>query len=192
MASADLVARALAWVRSQQGVSATPEHAPMPNAEPAPADFRTLAVEVAAALARRFEGLFLSPYLCPAGIPSIGYGATYYEDGARVTLMDPKITPARAELLLLWMVRTVYLPAVLKLCPGVTDPHRLAALIDFAFNLGTGNLRASTLRKRVNAGRWGDVLVELRKWIRGGGKVLRGLVLRREAEATLIRPAAGE
>lgn len=149
-----------------------------------------LAVRVAAALARRFEGLFLSPYLCPAGIPSIGYGATYYEDGTRVTLTDPKITPARAELLLLWMVRTVYLPAVLKLCPNVDTPERLAALIDFAFNLGAGNLRASTLRKRVNAGRWGDVPTEIRKWNMGGGRVLRGLVLRREAEASLI-PTVG-
>lgn len=145
-----------------------------------------LAIRVAAALARRFEGLYLTPYLCPAGVPTVAYGATYYEDGTRVTLTDPKITPARAELLLLWMVRTVYLPAVLKLCPNVDTPERLAALIDFAFNLGAGNLLASTLRKRVNAGRWGDVPAELRKWTRGGGKVLRGLVLRREAEAALI------
>ena len=58
-------------------------------------------VQVAAALARRFEGLYLTPYLCPAGVPTIGYGATYYEDGTRVTLHDPKITRARAEALLL-------------------------------------------------------------------------------------------
>jgi lysozyme len=145
-----------------------------------------LAVRVAAALAKRFEGLFLAPYLCPAGIPTIGFGATYYEDGRAVTLRDPAITRERAEALLLWMVRTVYLPAVRKLCPNVDTPERLAALIDFAFNLGTGRLRSSTLRKRVNAGRWADVPVELRKWIRGGGKALRGLVLRREAEIALI------
>jgi len=150
------------------------------------AEFEALAVQVAAALARRFEGLFLLPYLCPAGIPSIGYGATYYEDGRRVTLKDPAITRPRAEMLLLWMVRTIYLPAVLKLCPVVDTPDRLAALIDFAFNLGASNLAASTLRKRVNAGRWADVPAEFRKWNRGGGRVLRGLVLRREAEAALI------
>lgn len=149
-------------------------------------EFESLAVKVAAALARRFEGLFLAPYLCPAGIPTIGFGATYYEDGRAVTLRDPAITRERAEALLLWMVRTVYLPAVRKLCPNVDTPERLAALIDFAFNLGTGRLRASTLRKRVNAGRWADVPTELRKWVRGGGKVLRGLVLRREAGVALI------
>lgn len=150
------------------------------------AEFEALAVEVAAALARRFEGLYLLPYLCPAGVPTIGFGATYYENGVRVTLKDPAITRERAEALLLWLVRTVYLPAVLKLCPGVDTPQRLAALIDFAFNLGASNLAASTLRKRVNANRWADVPTEMRKWNRGGGRVLRGLVLRREAEVALI------
>ena len=145
-------------------------------------EFYALAVLVAAALARRFEGLYLTPYLCPAGVPTIGYGATYYEDGARVTLHDPAITKERAEALLLWMVRTVYLPAVLVLCPGITDHRLLAVLIDFTFNLGSGQLKASTLRRKVNAGELDAVPAELRKWVKGGGRVLRGLVLRREAE----------
>lgn len=145
-----------------------------------------LAVEVAAALARRFEGCYLRPYLCPAGVPTIGYGATYYEDGRRVTLADAPITRQRAESLLLWMVRTRYLPAVIRLCHGIDDPLRLAAIIDFTFNLGAGNLSASTLRRRINAARWEDVPAELRKWVRGGGRVLPGLVRRREAEVVLI------
>ena len=65
------------------------------------------AVGVAAALAKSFEGLYLTPYLCPAGVATIGYGATYYENGTRVQLTDPPITRARAEALLEWMVRTV-------------------------------------------------------------------------------------
>jgi len=150
------------------------------------AEFRALAVQVAAALARRFEGLYLRPYLCPAGVPTIGYGATRYPDGRAVTLNDPPITRVVAEVMLLDQVRTIYLPAVLKLCPGIDTPERLAAIIDWTFNLGAGNLRASTLRKRVNASRWGDVPAEIRKWNRGGGRMLRGLVLRREAEAALI------
>ena len=145
-----------------------------------------LALEVAAALARRFEGCYLRPYLCPAGVPTIGYGATYYEDGRRVTLADAPITRQRAEALLLWMVRARYLPAVIRLCPGIDDPLRLAAIIDFTFNLGAGNLSASTLRRRINASRWVDVPAELRKWVRGGGRVLQGLVRRREAEVVLI------
>ena len=145
-----------------------------------------LAVEIAAALCRRFEGLHLRPYLCPSGVPTIGYGATYYEDGTRVTLSDPPISRQRAEELLIWHIENVYLPAVLKLCPGADTPERLAALIDFAFNLGVGNLRASTLRKRVNTKRWDDVRTELMKWTKAGGRELRGLVKRREAECALI------
>lgn len=145
-----------------------------------------LAIEVAAALARRFEGLYLTPYLCPAGVPTIGYGATYYEDGSRVQLSDPPITKERAEALLLWMIRTKYLPPVVKMCPSVDTPERLAALIDFAFNLGAGNLQASTLRRKVNAGDWGAVPDEIKKWNKAGGRVLRGLVIRRQAEADLI------
>lgn len=143
-------------------------------------------VEVAAALARRFEGCYLRPYLCPAGVPTIFYGATFYEDGTRVTLSDPPGTKERANELLLWMVRTVYLPAVVRLCPGIDNPSRLAAIIDFAFNLGAGTLKSSTLRKKINAGQWDEVPYELRKWVKGGGKVLKGLVLRAEARVALI------
>jgi len=145
-----------------------------------------LAVKVAAALARRFEGFYSAPYLCPAGVPTIGYRATHYADGQAVTLHDSPITRAQAEEMLIWMVRTRYLPAVKKLCPHVDTPERMAALIDFTFNLGTGSLMARTLRRRVNAERWDDVPHELRKWVKGGNKVLRGLVIRREAEVALV------
>ena len=146
------------------------------------------ALAITLPLIRRFEGLYLVPYLCPAGVPSIGFGATYYEDGTRVTLHDAPITRERAEALLLWHVKTVYLPAVLRWCPAVIHdpPGRVAALIDWTFNLGSGNLRASSLRRRVNAADWGAVPTELRKWNRAAGRVLRGLTIRREAEAILI------
>ena len=147
---------------------------------------RALAVRVASVLIRRFEGLYLRPYLCPAGVPTIGYGSTRYLDGRAVELTDPAITRATAELLLLRTVMNTYLPSVLRLCPGVDSPDRLAALIDFCYNLGGRSLKASTLRKYVNSGRWGDVPTELRKWNKGGGRVLRGLQLRREAEVELI------
>lgn len=171
MIDAETRRRALQSLRRQE--------APDPRAE---------AVLVAAALCRRFEGLYLSPYLCPAGVPTIGYGATYYEDGTAVTLADPPITRTRAEQLLVWMLRTRYLPAVLRACPGLLaeTPERLGALVDFAFNLGAGALQASTLRQRVNASRWGDVPAQLARWVYAGGAVMRGLVLRRAAEAALV------
>ena len=145
-----------------------------------------LAIDIASGIARRFEGLYLSPYLCPAGVPTIGFGATYYEDGSRVTMADKEITSDRADALLAWHIEKVYLPAVLQLCPGADTHGRLAALIDFAFNCGIGNLRSSTLRKRVNAGEWHDVPNQLRKWNKAGGRVLRGLTARREAEIGVL------
>lgn len=144
------------------------------------------ALPVALALMRRFEGFYPKPYLCPAGVPTIGYGSTYYEDGARVTLMDAPIDRARAEALLLWAVRTVYLPQIVKLCTGVNSPDRLAALIDFTYNLGATALKNSTLRRKVNAGEWGTVPAEFLKWNKAGGRVLRGLTIRRQAEAALV------
>ena len=135
---------------------------------------------------RRFEGFYARPYLCPAGVPTIGFGNTYYEDGSLVTLSDPPITRGRAEALLLWTVANVYLPQAIKLCPGVDDPARLAAVIDFAYNLGGTALKNSTLRRKINAGDWEVVPAEFRKWNKAGGRVLRGLTLRREAEVSLV------
>jgi lysozyme len=143
-------------------------------------------VELAEALCRRFEGLYLRPYLCPAGVPTIGHGATFYEDGRRVLLTDPPITRERAEELLRWHLRTVFLPQVRKLCPGATTVGLVAALTDFAFNLGTGNLAASTLRRKVNSGELEEVPAQLRRWNKAGGRVLRGLTLRREAEIKVL------
>ena len=143
------------------------------------------AVKIVLSLLMHFEGLYLRPYLCPAGIPTIGLGSTFYEDGVRVTLADPPITRERAFQLATWHIKRSFLPDVMRLC-AIDNPQRLAAIVDFAYNLGTGALKASTLRRRINEGRWDDVPTELRKWVKGGGRVLRGLVLRREAEVALV------
>ncbi len=67
-----------------------------------------------------------------------------------------------------------------------TEPEeRLAAIVDFTFNLGGGRLQTSTLRRRVNQRDWAAAAKELRRWVYGGGKVLPGLVARREAEVLL-------
>ncbi|WP_367027567.1 glycoside hydrolase family protein [Methylococcus sp. ANG] len=68
-----------------------------------------------------------------------------------------------------------------------TEPEgRLAAIVDFTFNLGAGRLRTSTLRRRVNQRDWGAAAYELRRWVYGGAKALPGLIARREAEAALF------
>lgn len=145
-------------------------------------------VEIAAALCKRFEGFRSHPYLCPAGVPTIGYGATHYLDGRQVKLTDPPISREAGERLLMLMIRRKYMPQVISACPSLVHEtsERLAAIIDFTFNLGAGNLRASTLRRRINSGDWDDVPDQLRRWNKAGGRVLRGLVIRREAEAVLI------
>ena len=147
------------------------------------------AAQLAAALCRRFEGVSLRPYICPAGVWTIGYGATFYPTGARVAPSDSPITLTQAESLLQFMLTSRFLPDVIRLCPGIKTPEQLAAITDFTFNLGVGRLKASTLRKRINEGDWDAVPDELRKWTRGGGRVLRGLVARREAEILLIESA---
>jgi lysozyme len=146
------------------------------------------AVTIAAALCRSFEGLYLKPYLCPAGVPTIGFGSTRYENGIRVTLADPAITKERAEDLLMWELRTICFPSTKRLCPTVLEwgASATGALLDFVYNLGSGNLAASTLRKRILANDKDGAKIELKRWVRGGGKVLPGLVRRRTAEAEML------
>lgn len=138
-------------------------------------------------LIKRFEGFCATPYLCPAGVPSIGYGSTRGEDGARITMGHPPINYETAER---WLKRDMAdaLRDTLKLCPNLAEESeaRLAAIISFTYNLGAGRLKISTLRRRVCASDWEGAAREIRKWILGGGKKLAGLVARREAEAALL------
>jgi lysozyme len=144
-------------------------------------------LNLAKELCKHFEGFRSHPYLCPAGVPTIGYGNTYYPNGIKVTLKDPQITMQQADELLQHELEFTYLPAVFKLCPSLANqPNILNAIVDFTYNLGSGNLRSSTLRKKLNANDWSAAKTELMRWTRGGGVVLKGLVLRRQAECLLI------
>ena len=146
------------------------------------------AIYLAADLCRTFEGFSSTPYMCPAGYPTIGYGATYYEDGTPVRMGDKAITKPLADARLVSMLGTQYLPAVLVASPVLAgESKKLAAILDFAYNLGNARYRASTLRKRVNESDWDSAKLELMKWTRGGGKVLPGLVKRRQAECALLQ-----
>lgn len=145
------------------------------------------AVAVLLALLERFEGLYLRPYLCPAGVWTIGLGTTRYPNGRPVRPTDPPITRARAYEIAEHQVRAQYLPNALRACRGkLNTAGRMAAIGSFGYNLGNGALLASTMLKRILADRWSDVPKELSKWVRGGGRVLPGLVKRRAAEAALI------
>lgn len=144
----------------------------------------TIAIE----LCKRFEGFRSKPYLCPAGVPTIGYGSTYYAGGKNVTLDDAPISKEDAEKLLRHELSETYLPEVLRLCPVLKQyPRRLNSIVDFCYNLGAGNLKRSTLRRRINAQDWQGAEDELRKWVKSGGVVLPGLVARREAEIIFMK-----
>lgn len=132
----------------------------------------------------RFEGVVLRPYLCPAGIPTIGIGSTAYEDGTKVKLTDPPITYERAVSLCRITVERDYLPAVMSLCPELDTQERIAAIVDFTYNLGINALRTSTLKKKINAKKWDEVPAQLNRWVYANGKALPGLVARRKIEAS--------
>lgn len=138
-------------------------------------------------LIKGFEGFFSKPYLCPAGVPTIGYGSTFYEDGTKVKLTDPAITKERANALLAYEINKTCVPAVLRLCPVlIGHEKKFGAVVSFTYNLGTGRLQASTLRRKINAQDWDAAADEFLKWNKAGGRVLKGLDLRRRAEAALF------
>jgi lysozyme len=144
-------------------------------------------LDLAAELCRRFEGFRSKPYLCPAGIPTIGYGSTYYADGRKVTLQDAPLEQWQANDLLMLELRHTYAPGVARLCPILlVHPVKFNALVDFCYNLGVGRLQTSTLRRKINAQDWDAAKEQLMLWTRGGGKVLPGLVTRRQAECALM------
>lgn len=138
--------------------------------------------EALLALIRKFEGLRLKPYRCPAGVPTIGYGHT----GPDVRMDMSPISEPVAEAMM-QQDAEVFHRAAGKLSPGLwLDEDKHAAIADFCFNLGTTRYKASTLRRKVNAGDWEGAAEELQKWVWGGGRKLPGLVARRTAEAALL------
>ncbi len=134
---------------------------------------------------KAFEGFRGAPYKCPAGIPTIGYGATFYPNGKKVTMNDAAITEEQATELLAHMLVS-FEKYVDSYCVDSITQNEFDALVSFAYNLGPANLKASTLLKKVNANPNDEsIRLEFMKWVKAGGKTLKGLVRRREAEANL-------
>jgi len=137
-------------------------------------------------LIKKFEGLYLNAYLCPAKVPTIGYGSIMWPDGRKVKIGET-ITIETAEKLLAWEIeqKTKAIPPVSGLNQNQQD-----ALISFAYNLGIGALMRSTLWKKVKANpNDSTIRNEFMKWInvRQGAKLvpLKGLIRRRQTEADL-------
>lgn len=133
---------------------------------------------------RRLPDGRAAPYLCPARVPTIGIGSTFYEDRRKVSLSDPPISHDRAYEILGFELRECE-AGISRYTTRRLHPLAFGALVSFAYNVGVGAYRASGLRRAVNAGDDERAAAEFRKWRLAGGVVLAGLERRRRAEAAL-------
>jgi lysozyme len=155
-------------------------------------------------LMHRFEGFRNKPYLCPADIWTIGYGHVLYQEQIRLPVVTDKPNVVirkkfslRQEDNRVWSKEEInelfrkdvatFERGVLRLVPGVVGRQgAFDALVSISFNFGLGNLQRSTIRMRANRGDWEGAAEAFRMWVKGGGRVLPGLVRRREAEIALF------
>jgi lysozyme len=157
-------------------------------------------------LMHRFEGFRNKPYLCPADIWTIGYGHVLYQEQIRLPVIRPADNPnvlirrkyaLKPEDNRVWSKEEInelfrkdvatFERGVLRLVPGVVGRQgSFDALVSISFNFGLGNLQRSTIRMRANRGDWEGAAEAFRAWTKGGGRVLPGLVKRREAEIALF------
>jgi len=138
------------------------------------------------ALIKKHEGFRSHPYLCPAGIPTIGYGSTFYLNGTKVKMTDKPINESEAGYLLIMLLGRFE-----KIVNTFTDVHlnqnEFDALVSFVYNVGAEAFKKSTLLRLLNAGvPKVEVANQFHRWNKGGGKVLQGLVTRRKDEADLF------
>jgi lysozyme len=135
-------------------------------------------------LIKQFEGCKLKAYKCPAGLWTISWGLTFYPDGRKVKEGDV-ITQQQAEEYFNAVVDD-FAKQVDVLVKSNVTANNFSAIVSFAYNVGIGNLKKSTLLKKVNANpKDATIPAEFRKWVRANGEVLKGLVRRRDAEAKL-------
>lgn len=134
-------------------------------------------------LIKQFEGFSGKPYLDSIGVPTIGYGFTYYPNGKRVTMNDSQISEEHATTLLAEIIKP-YEVGVDSMTRDDITQNQFNALVSFAYNLGLKNLQGSTLLKKVNRNPNDKTIKdEFLKWVNAGGKKLQGLVNRRNKEA---------
>ena len=142
---------------------------------------------------KKWEGLVdgdpdtpgLEPYVCPAGVPTIGWGSTWDFDGNAITMQHRAITMPEAQELLEQEVSHCEV-AVSRLIQAEMTQGMYDAIISFCYNVGSGNLQASTLRRKLNRGNYLGAADEFPKWRMARGQILLGLVLRRAEECRLF------
>ena len=146
--------------------------------------------EAGIAIIKKWESFMAKPYLCPAGVPTIGYGSTFYPNGTKVTMKDKAITKEEAHQLLVNALVKTFEPEVDKAVVNEINDNQFSALVSFTYNMGIGNLKESTLLKKVNAGDYLGASKEFKRWnkarVKGVLQVLAGLTSRRKDEAELF------
>ena len=130
-------------------------------------------------LIKHFEGCVLNAYKCPAGVWTIGYGHTKDVQPGDEWSEDHADHMLEVEL-------HEYEGYINNLVTCPLTQNQFDALVSWVYNLGSANLQASTLLKRLNAGDYPDVPNQIKRWNKAGGEVLEGLTRRREAEATMF------
>jgi lysozyme len=134
-------------------------------------------------LIQQFEGFSPTPYRCPANLSTIGYGHVVLpHEMATLT----SVSESQAQQLLAQDV--VFAErAVMKLIARPLRQSQFDALVSFTFNLGSGTLQRSTLRRVINRGEESAVAEQWLRFIWGGGRKLPGLMRRRRAELALYQ-----
>jgi lysozyme len=134
-------------------------------------------------LTKQFEGLELKAYQDSVGVWTIGYGHT----GTDVV---PGLTISEAQATILLAADVAWAATcVNKSVKSAINQNQFDALVDFTFNLGCANLGQSTLLRLVNAGDFAGAAAQFLRWNKAGGKVLKGLTKRRQAEMDLFNAA---
>ena len=132
-----------------------------------------------------FEGFSAKPYLCSAKVPTIGYGNTYYLNGKKVTLLDKPITELEA-FEMFKAIADKFADKVSKLVTAPIDQAQFNAIVSLTYNIGPANFQKSTLLRKVNFNHNDpSIRAEFLKWNKAGGQVLKGLTIRRKAEADI-------
>ena len=137
-------------------------------------------------LIKEFESFKSKPYLCPSGVPTIGYGSTYYPDGKKVTLQDKEITEQKACEILEYIANKDFGNNINKVVKTPLNQNQFDALVSFSYNVGNGNFNSSTLLKLLNQGFYNEASMQLLRWDKASGMPLAGLTKRRKAEKELF------
>lgn len=138
------------------------------------------------ALTKKFEGLRLEAYQDSVGVWTIGYGHTGPDVRAGLTITEEEAATLLAADVA-WAVACVN-----KAVTSAIQQNQFDAMVDFTFNLGCASLLQSTLLRLVNAGDFDGAALQFLRWDKAGGRVVKGLTLRRQAEMDLFKAPAAQ